>query len=124
MKMADLDINSIINSLSPEDMANIRNLASEFLGNNSSSETVPEKKAVTDNLPDLSKLSGMGMPDLSQLSAIVPVLQMFNKPDSRVEFINALKPLLSESRRRKADEAMNLLRLISVIPVLRERGML
>ena len=122
--MADFDINSIINSLSPEDMENIRNLASEFLGNNSTSQPTPEKTAVSDNLPDLSKLSGMGMPDLSQLSAIVPVLQMFNKPDSRLEFINALKPLLSEGRRKKADEAMNLLRLISVIPMLRERGML
>ncbi len=122
--MADFDINSILSSLSPEDMENIKNLASEFLGSNSAHQPAPEKSGVADSLPDLSKLSEMGMPDLSQLSAIMPVLQMFNKPDNRLEFINALKPLLSEGRRKKADEAMNLLRLISVIPMLRERGML
>ena len=122
--MADFDIGSILSSLSSEDMENIKNLASEFLGKGNTPEPQKEQRSVPDSLPDLSKLSGMGMPDLSQMSAIVPVLQMFNKPDNRVDFINALKPLLSEHRRRKADEAMNLLRLISVIPILREGGML
>lgn len=122
--MADFDINSILQSLSPEDMDNIKNLASEFLGNASAPKEKEEQPKMEANLPDLSKLSGMGMPDLSQLTAILPILQSFNKPDSRLDFINALKPLLSESRQRKADEAMNLLRLMSVIPLLRERGML
>ncbi len=122
--MADFDINSILQSLSPEDMENIKSLASEFLGGTSESKFAEEKLRPTTDLPDLSKLSGIGMPDLSQLSAILPILQTFNKPDNRVEFINALKPLLSEARRKKADEAMNLLRLMSVIPMLRERGML
>lgn len=122
--MADFDINSILQSLSPEDMDNIKNLASEFLGNASAPKVKEEQPKVEANLPDLSKLSGMGMPDLSQLTAILPILQSFNKPDSRLDFINALKPLLSESRQKKADEAMNLLRLMSVIPLLRERGML
>lgn len=122
--MADFDINSILQSLSPEDMDNIRNLASEFLGNANAPKEKEEQPKGSANLPDLSKLSGMGMPDLSQLSAILPILQSFNKPDNRLDFINALKPLLSESRQKKADEAMNLLRLMSVIPLLRERGML
>lgn len=122
--MADFDIGSILSSLSSEDMENIKNLASQFLGSQRTPEPEAKQMSVPASLPDLSGLSGMGMPDMSQLSAIVPVLQVFNKSDSRVDFINALKPLLSEHRRRKADEAMNLLRLISVIPLLRERGML
>ncbi len=122
--MADFDINSILQSLSPEDMESIKSLASEFLVGTSESKSAEEKLKPTTDLPDLSKLSGIGMPDLSQLSAILPILQTFNKPDNRVEFINALKPLLSEARQKKADEAMNLLRLMSVIPMLRERGML
>lgn len=122
--MADFDINSILNSLSPDDMENIKKLASDFLGGGESEKPPVKEAPPQGNIPDLSKLSGMGMPDLSQLSAIVPVLQMFNKPDNRLEFINALKPLLSETRQKKADEAMNLLRLMSVLPLLRERGML
>lgn len=122
--MADFDIGSILSSLSADDMENIKKLATDFLkGDESGDETKPSPQKET-GLPDLSQLSAVGMPDLSQMSAIVPILQLLNKPDSRLDFISALKPLLSEPRQRKADEAMNLLRLISVIPVLRERGML
>ncbi len=117
--MADFDIGSILNSLSPEDMENIRNVASQFLNSNSGNDT-PQQKSI----PQKPDLSGLGMPDLSQLSALVPVLQAFNQPDDRLQFINALKPLLSEGKRQKADEAMKLVRLVSVLPLLRERGLM
>ena len=122
--MADFDIGSILQSLSEEDVESIKNLASEFFGNKDSVKPAQVPAAAPTGLPDLSKLSGMGMPDLSQMSVILPILQDLNKPDDRVGFINALKPLLSEGRQKKADEAMKLLRLMSVIPMLRERGML
>ena len=119
--MADFDIGSILNSLSPEDMENIKNIASSFIStagdNTPKKEAQPQQKSIPD-------LSGLGMPDLSQLSALMPVLQAFNKPDERLEFINALKPLLSQERRQKADEAMKLVRLVSVLPLLRERGIM
>jgi hypothetical protein len=54
----------------------------------------------------------------------VPVLQAFNQPDSRLDFINALKPLLSQEKQQRADEALKLVRLISVLPLLRERGIM
>ena len=122
--MADFDIGSILNSLSADDMENIKKIASDFLGGGEAEKPPAKQETPSGNIPDFSKLSGMGMPDLSQLSAIMPVLQMFNKSDDRLDFINALKPLLSETRKRKADEAMNLLRLMSVLPALKERGML
>lgn len=123
--MADFDIGSILNSLSPEDMENIKNIASSFLGDSKSKpqpQPPPERKESTQQgFPDLSSL---GMPDLSQLSALVPVLQAFNQPDSRLDFINALKPLLSQERQQRADEALKLVRLLSVLPLLRERGIM
>jgi hypothetical protein len=123
--MADFDIGSILSSLSPEDMENIKNIASSFLGDSKSKpqpQPPPEKKEDTQQgFPDLSSL---GMPDLSQLSALVPVLQAFNQPDSRLDFINALKPLLSQERQQRADEALKLVRLLSVLPLLRERGIM
>ena len=124
--MADFDIGSILSSLSPEDMENIKNIASSFLGesksNAQSPPSQPEKKeGAQQSFPDLTSL---GMPDLSQLSALVPVLQAFNQPDSRLDFINALKPLLSQERQQRADEALKLVRLFSVLPLLRERGIM
>ena len=124
--MADFDLNAILNSLTPEDMENIKNVASSFLGN-SAQETNQQKKEPTakqKSIPNIPDLSGLGMPDLSQLSALAPILQAFNMPDERLVFINALKPLLSEEKRQKADEAMKLVRLVSVLPLLRERGIM
>ncbi len=124
--MADFDLNAILNALSPEDMENIKNVASGILGaaqqENNQSKNNPPKKAKS--IPDIPDLSGLGMPDLSQLSALAPILQAFNMPDDRLAFINALKPLLSEDKRQKADEAMKLVRLVSVLPLLRERGIM
>ncbi|MBR0535761.1 MAG: hypothetical protein IIX14_05225 [Clostridia bacterium] len=121
--MADFDIGSILSSLSPEDMENIKKVAEGFMGNSGQPQKAEPQKQ-SGNVPPFPDLSGLGMPDLSQLTALVPIMQAFNQPDERLEFINALKPLLSQEKRRKADEAMKLVRLASVLPLLRERGIM
>ncbi len=123
--MADFDISSILNSLSADDIENIKKAASGFLGGmNDSKEQPSEKKQENNSKPFPDGLSGLGMPDLSQLASLAPILQAFNSHDDRLDFINALKPLLSEERRHKADEAMKLVKLLSVLPLLRERGIM
>lgn len=123
--MADFDISSILNSLSAEDIENIKKAASGFLGNMGETQEKPkEKKQENNGMPFPDGLSGLGMPDLSQLASLAPILQAFNSHDERLDFINALKPLLSEDRRHKADEAMKLVKLLSVLPLLRERGIM
>ena len=123
--MADFDISSILNSLSAEDIENIKKAASGFLGNMDETQEKPkEKKQENNGMPFTDGLSGLGMPDLSQLASLAPILQAFNSHDERLDFINALKPLLSEERRHKADEAMKLVKLLSVLPLLRERGIM
>ncbi len=119
--MADFDIGSLLNSLSPDDIENIKSIAADFLGNNSSESKKEPPKEQQNKTPDLSSL---GLPDLSQLTAILPVLQEINKPDQRLDFINALKPLLSQGRQQRADEALKLVRLMSLLPLLRERGLM
>jgi hypothetical protein len=117
--MGEFDLNSILSSLSPEDINNLTQTAMSILGGQDKKQ---EEKKETPNISD--SLSGLGMPDLSQLSALAPVLQAFNSKDERIEFINALKPLLSADKRKKADEAMKLVRLMSVLPLLKERGLM
>lgn len=133
--MADFDLNAILNSLTPDDIENLKQTAASVLGgknieppkkepeikNNKQEQNQPQ---LDDLLKNLGSLSGLGMPDLSQLSAIVPILQAFNSHDERLDFINALKPLLSEERQKKADEATKLVKLMSVLPLLRERGIM
>ena len=136
--MADFDLNAILNSLTPDDIENLKQTAASVLGNNfepptfepptKGNETNNKKEANQINIDDLLKnvagSKSFGMPDLSQLSAIVPILQAFNSKDERLDFINALKPLLSEERQKKADEATKLVKLMSVLPLLRERGIM
>ena len=124
--MADFDINAILNSLSPQDIENIKQAASGIFGNQENSEPTKTKtESKNENkMPFPDGLSGLGMPDLSLISQLAPVFNAFNSQDERVEFINALKPLLSVERRSKADEAMKLVKLMSVLPLLRERGIM
>lgn len=124
--MADFDINEILNSLSPEDIENIKQAASGIFGNMGNNEPPKEKTETKKegSVPFPDGLSGFGMPDLSQLSRLAPVFNVFNSQDERVDFINALKPLLSKDRQSKADEAMKLVKLMSVLPLLRERGIM
>ena len=124
--MADFDIGAILNSLSPDDIENIKNVASSFLGSQdgTNEKQKEEKKERQPAIPNINDLSSLGMPDLSQLTALLPIFQAINSPDDRLDFIQALKPLLSDEKKQKADEAMKLVRLMSVIPLLRERGLM
>ncbi len=126
--MADLDIGSILSSLSSEDINNLKNMANSILGgNNSNAENnKPPEANKTQNhgsapFPDLSSL---GLPDMSQFSALLPLLSQLNSHDEREDFIYALKPLLSKERQRKADESIKFIKLLSIIPLLKEKGLM
>ena len=122
--MADLDINGILSSLSAEDINNLKNVANSILGGNSeSSENPPEKNAKQSNSP-LPDLSTLGLPDMSVFQNLLPLLSALNSHDEREDFIYALKPLLSDGRRKKADEAVKFIKLLSLIPLLKEKGLM
>ena len=121
--MADFDISSILNSLSAQDIENIKKAASGIFGDSEKANNDQNQKEQT-KAPNLDGESGLGMPDLSILSSLAPIFQAFNSNDERVDFINALKPLLSQERQQKADEAMKLVKLMSVLPLLKERGIM
>jgi hypothetical protein len=54
----------------------------------------------------------------------LPLLSQLNSRDEREDFICALKPLLSRERQKKADEAMKFIKLLSVLPLLKEKGIM
>lgn len=153
--MADFDINSILSSLSQEDIENLKKTAADIMGgmsnnnvsgnasnngygngrNNGNNQAQFTDKTNSENsnnisieniLSSFSQSGGnsFGFPDMNMLSSLAPVLQAVNSKDDRVEFINALRPLLSNDRRKKADEAVKIVRLLSVLPLLKERGLM
>ncbi|MBQ7579908.1 MAG: hypothetical protein IJU39_01220 [Clostridia bacterium] len=103
------DLHDIISSLSREDIDNLKEVAQSVFGTD-------EKPGGSADLPDLSSI------DPKMLGKITSVMSMLNKKDSRVELISALKPFLSSDRQVKADEAMKIIRLFELIPILKEQG--
>ena len=124
--MADLDIGSILSSLSSEDINNLKNVANSILGGENSQEPERKETQMKSNNSDfkMPDLSSLGLPDMSQFANLLPLLTQLNSHDEREDFICALKPLLSDERRKKADEAMKFVKLLSIIPLLREKGIM
>ena len=106
------NINDIISSLSDEDMENLRAAAENLFY---SEEKTDKKEGFGyGSMPDLSSILG----NARLMSGISSVMGAMNKTDSRTKLIEALKPLLSEKRRRKADEAMQMMKLFELLPML------
>ena len=103
------DIGSILSSLSDEDMANLSNAAQQLLGGNGG------EKEKSEPAPD--PLGGIDPQMISKIMQLMPLLQNSGDND-RTRLICALKPLLSPQRRQKADEAMQIMRLIDVLPMI------
>ena len=113
------NIGDLLSSISPEDMERLKNVASSLMSQSGSESTsVHKEKGVGDsrNAPnaDISSLFGDDM-----TKALMTVATQMNKEDDNTRFISALRPLLSEDRRKKADEAMKFLKLMEMLPLLK-----
>lgn len=111
-----MDIGAMLQNLSADDMAKLKETASKFLGG----ESAGEKKELQNSggaLPfDLSSIDPAVLKNAAKISS------MMLQKDARSDFLMSLKPLLSEGRRKKADEAATMLKLISVLGVIRGNG--
>lgn len=105
------NLGDIMASLSEDDMAKLSSLADELLG----SEQKEKESTSQNNASNL--FSGINPDMMAKMMSIIGKLNSAPK-DPRCELINSLKPLLSKDRQQKADEAIKMLQLLSVIPLL------
>ena len=101
------DINSLLGNLSGEDMSALNEMAQQLFGGMGSEQ--PEAPA--------SPLGGIDPGMLGGIMQVLPLLQGAEDND-RTRLINALKPMLSHSRRKKADEAIRLMKLFEILPLV------
>ncbi len=106
------NINDIINNLSAEDIDSLRSAAQSVLGGSDG-----EKK--TEKEEQGSDFSSFFTPEM--LGKLSRLMSMMNKRDSRADLIAALKPHLSRSKQKKADEAMQIIRLLDILPLIGEQ---
>ena len=105
-----MDINEILSSLSQDDIRQLKSVADSIMNTDSRQQqpkTASADATGADMLGNIGKLGNAVFCD-----------------DDRTALIKALKPLLSESRQQKADEVLKILKLVQLIPMLRETGLL
>lgn len=117
--MEDFDISSILQSLSQQDIDQLKSVAANFLGSGNEEPKInmPAKKEES-SFP----LAGLNL-DPSMILKIGSLMQQFQKEDERCVFLNSLKPLISEKRRERVDQATKLLKLLTMLPHIKDIGL-
>lgn len=105
-----IDIESLLSSVSDEDMAKIKSVAESIMSN--SAEPKQEKEKESAKIPDFPI-------DMNTVNKIMGVMGQMNRDDYRTRLITDLKPMLSDERQKKADDAIKFLQLMQILPLLK-----
>lgn len=122
------NLNDIINSLSADDINMLKGVASSILGDSTDTteQQKPQQNNVQQNTPQQSgvpALAGLGLDgiDFNMIMKAKTIFEKMNNTSNKnVDLIMALKPHLSPETQNKADQAMRILKLFEVLPLLRE----
>lgn len=106
------NINDILSSLTDDDIENLKAAAASLFSSEEKAEK--EESRGFGGMPDFSSLLG----NAQMMAKLTSIMGAMNKTDERTRLIEALKPLLSEKRRRKADEAMQMMKLFELLPMI------
>ena len=110
-------INDILASLTPDDIKALKDTADALFGG--SGFTAPPPKS--DNVPTQSGGFDFGKIDPEMFSRLGGVMSAMNSDGGkRCRLIEALKPNLSPYRQKKADDAIQILKLMDVLPLISE----
>lgn len=107
-------IGDIISSLSPEDIASLQAMAQNIFGSETKKEE-PKK-------PPQEPSPFQGGFDFASMAKLASVMSLFSseQKDPRCDLLNALRPLVAGEKQQKVDQAVKMLRLLSVLPKIKE----
>lgn len=100
----------------PDSLKRVREMAENILGSEQKNDSPPKT--------DFGSLFGDDI-DPAQIGKIISVMSRLksDRDDNRTKLLLALKPHLSTPRQEKVDTAIKLLKLIDLLPFLKESGM-
>ena len=103
----------------PESLKRVREMAENILGETPKAENQPPNNTGGGSIFDNMDI------DPAQLGKIFSVMSRLksDQDDKRAKLLLALKPHLSEPKREKVDTAVKLLKLIDLLPFLKDSGM-
>ena len=119
-------ISGILNN--PEMMNTIKSL-SGLLDSSDEKVTQDNKCEKNDRDEETSNNNSLSLPSFSpemmqMVLKLMPVLSSVKKDDKYTHFLKALRPLLSETKRKKLDNSAQLLQVMRILPILRNQGIL
>lgn len=106
-----MDISEILSNLTDDDIQQLKGVASALMNNTQEKKEQPN--TVNDELFNPAMISR-----ISKISNAV------SGDDERTALLKALKPLLSSERQQKADEAIKIMRMLRLLPLLKDSGLL
>lgn len=95
----------------PDSMNKVRQMAENILGGENSSPT-----------PNVEN-GGLSVGDMQTVMSLIGRLNN-TKDDDRTRLLMALKPHLSEPKREKVDTAVKILKMLELLPLIKESGLL
>lgn len=102
----------------PESMERVRKMAEGFLG--TEGEPQAAKTSEASPLGDIADM--LGAEDLGAIVNIISRLKSAGN-DNRAQLLTALKPHLSEPRREKVDTAIKILKVLEILPLIKDSGL-
>ncbi len=119
---ADAEPSGIIDSLGAlGNLGNLSGLSSLLsgIGSNNSGQDNDSDPQSPSGLSDLS----ISPQQIGMMMRVMSALKSNDKDNSDVKLLMALKPHLSEERQKKADNAAKMLKLASLLPLIKESGL-
>ncbi len=118
------DLSSKISEIlsDPQAIEQIKGLG-EMLGmNNTSSAPIhKEESSKSDNMLS-NMLGGVSPSMLSMMTKLAPLMSDLNKEDDTTRLLFALRPFLSDERKKKLDEASKILKMMKLLPLVKDVG--
>lgn len=102
----------------PENMEKIKNLAG-MLGGSENAPPASPAPPEPDNRPAPADPDAMKL-----VMKLAPMISRFRQEDDSTRLLRALRPFLNEEKKKKLDEAIRLMQLVRMIPVIRSSGFL
>ena len=84
----------------------------------------PAAESPSPEPPNNSSPLGMDSESLQMITKIAPLLSGFRQEDDSTRLLHALRPMLGAERQKKLDEAIKLLQLMRMLPLLKNSGLL
>lgn len=114
----------------PQSMAQIQNIMGSLGLNNdsekSTNNTQTQSPTLNNNEPglNLGSLNYISPDMINAVTKIAPLLNKVKTDDNSTRLLNALKPMLSDTKSKKVDEALKVLQIIKLFPALKDSGIL